>query len=236
MIELNACTPSNQNIRKNDQPQKTKNVSKIKFEKKKTLIVAATLVTILSGLFLIYKDYQDKKLSDELTYVIDPQNVQQQVVGSKYIGFSPKQARELLNITGLKYSLRQIHLQTKLNNPKSVLKMLEKARCVENLTEKPFIVGTNKHITAGRKFSFTFHSRNGKKYNMIFEVHDYIKDVNGERTWVMRIYDEDDIKSFRNYLSIFGNFIKDSYNEPGTHIPCGRFGEIFVNQKQKVYA
>ena len=136
-----------------------------------------------------------------------------------------KQTKQgFLDITGIKNKFR--HSNSDYMDPETILKKLEKASCVSSLTEKPFIIGKNKHITSGRKFNFVLQVKKGKKYNMVFEVHDYIK---GEKkNWVMRIYDNDKIKDSRSYLTRIGTFVQNAYNDGFTHIPCGSLGERFV--------
>ena len=137
---------------------------------------------------------------------------------------NPQAKRDFLGITGIKNKLR--HSNSEYVDPETILERLKKATCVTSLTEKPFVIGNSKQITAGRKFNFVFQFNKGKKYDMIFEVHDFVKD--GKKTWVMRIYDNDKIKDSRSYLTRIGNFIENAYLGNFTHIPCGPNGEKFV--------
>ena len=65
-----------------------------------------------------------------------------------------------------------------------------------------------------------------KRYNMIFEVHDYYE-RNNKRNWVMRLYDLD-FKNQRSYLVNTGGLKVDSYLSFDTHINCGEYGRNFV--------
>lgn len=112
-------------------------------------------------------------------------------------------------------------------NPLNILHALQENKLISNLKEENFAVRKDSKITAGRKFSFLFTSSVTKKrYNMIFEVHDY-NERNNKRNWVMRLYDLD-FKNQRSYLVNTGGLKVDSYLSSDAHINCGEYGRNFV--------
>lgn len=208
-------------------PRKIKKISDKKTKNTKVLKVALGLAALTACTFLFLK--KTGQILPNKFHKIEPQSKRSFLAFLKepsleLYSVDPRSKQMFLGATGIKNKFR--HSNSDYVDPETILARLKKANCVTSLTEKPFVTRHGKQITAGRKFNFALQFNKGKKYDMIFEVHDFIKD--GKRTWVMRIYDNDKIKNSRSYLTRIGNFIENAYLGNFTHIPCGSYGEKFV--------
>ena len=137
-----------------------------------------------------------------------------------------KDKEKLVGSTGIRQAIHNARNNNTETNPAVILKKLKNSPFIELKEEVPFEIRPNSRIQAGRKFPFVFTSEKHKKYNMIFEVHDYLEN-DGTRNWVMRLYDQDR-KASRSYLTRSGSLKSNSYFSHETHIPCGQYGEKFV--------
>ena len=178
--------------------------------------VFATLVGLsVLGITLVHLAKKPKILPKRWTEVVAPDK------------------RLLLELTKIKKIIQDASRNNKDVDPSSILRALQESKLISGLKEIDFIVRENSKITAGRKFSFVYTSSVTKKrYNMIFEVHDYCEKGN-KRNWVMRLYDLD-FKNHRSYLTDTGGLKTDSYLSTATHINCGEYGRNFVFGNEKI--